>query len=222
MKGLILAGGIGNRTGLPFNKCLLVYKGKTCLEHCIDRLKSSGIEDIGIVIGKKSCLEVIEIVAKYKNICLFVQPEPKGTANAILCAKRWLTTDFIVVMADNYLSDNFNSYISEFYKSDTDVLITSQLCSKESARHLGVIINNRIVEKPALKNAKKKYYLCYAGIMIISYESRVLFNKIFPLITGEFSIVTFFNLCKNRQVVLVKGICADIGNLYEKLFVCKL
>lgn len=51
MKGIILAGGNASRMGTPFNKFLLTYKNNTILNHNINLLKRSGIEDIGIVIG---------------------------------------------------------------------------------------------------------------------------------------------------------------------------
>lgn len=85
MKAIVLAGGVGKRM-FPIStpKSLLKFLGKELILHKIDILREAGVEDI-IVVGNPSNVNALRKVVG-PDIEFATQEEPRGMADAILCA----------------------------------------------------------------------------------------------------------------------------------------
>ena len=108
---IILAAGKGTRLqGIEIPKCLIKYKGKTLLDHHIERWKDKCIE-IAVVVGHKK-EEITPHLQKHRpklNIRQFVQTEQKGIAHALIePLKFYGDRHYIVVLGDCYTEGKFN------------------------------------------------------------------------------------------------------------------
>ena len=84
----------------------LVSVGRPLLDYALSALADAGVEEVCLVIGP----EHAAIVERYRNtvtpsrltITTAIQPEPKGTADAVLAAQSFAgPDDFLVVNSDN-------------------------------------------------------------------------------------------------------------------------
>ena len=130
LKGLILAGGLGTRlrplthTGA---KQLIPLANKPVLEYCIEDLRDTGIEDIGIVVGYsperiKSVTDTIGDGSRWGlNIRYIEQDAPRGIAHAILCAEDFVEgTPFVAYLGDNILNKGIAPYVQMFSSEQVD------------------------------------------------------------------------------------------------------
>ena len=85
---LILAAGDGTRMKSKTSKVLHKICGKELLNHVIDVMKFSGLQEINVVVGK-SKNDVID-KTKSRNVSYSVQEDQLGTGHAVLCAKDFL------------------------------------------------------------------------------------------------------------------------------------
>ncbi len=108
MKAVVMAAGKGTRM-LPLsertNKVLIPVGGKPFLHHLLSRLKTAGYDEVGIIVNYKK-----ELVQKFIdeggwNATIIDQPEPRGTGDAVRCAKAFVgKDDFVVLGGDNLWS----------------------------------------------------------------------------------------------------------------------
>ena len=123
MKAIILAAGRGSRMKektevLP--KCLTELYGKTLLEYQINSLKSSGIEEIGIVTGYRA----EEIKKRVPTLKFFHNAEWSETnmVSSLLKAEEWLLSDTCIV---SYSDIVYTSKAVEILKNvSADISIT--------------------------------------------------------------------------------------------------
>lgn len=116
MKAVILAGGLGSRLK-PFTeiipKPLLPIGEKSILEIQIERLKSSGFDEIILATNYKS--DYIEQFLGNGNrygvkISISKESEPLGTAGPLTLLKDKLDKPFLVINGDILTSMNFNRF----------------------------------------------------------------------------------------------------------------
>lgn len=222
MKAIILAAGSGKRTGLPFNKVLLTYNNISFLEWNILKLRESGIKDIAVVVGKKSLGELIEICDNYPGVSIFYQSIPLGPAHGLIVAKEWLNDDFVVVMGDNYFSNNFSVYIEKFNKDNKNCAFTYKIFPKEIAQKYSIydLESKVLLEKPRNMGIIKKHAnICYCGLMMFKKNSSFKLDNLFKSERGEYEITDFFNLCSPGTSYELTGTWYDVGDLkmYAKL-----
>src|SRR5688500_15691603 len=118
MQALVLAAGRSSRF-FPFatdsHKSLIEVLWKPLIEHTIDSIKKTGIQDIIVVEGKDS--KIREVLGDGKKggvkISYAVQEEPRGGGNAVLCAKDLIKGDFFLVSPHRV---DFESYSDEMVK----------------------------------------------------------------------------------------------------------
>ena len=124
MKAVIMAGGKGTRIASITNdeipKPMLTVGGKTILEHQIDCLKKSNVDEIIIVVGHlgDKIKNYFEDGKKFGvNISYYVEDpdKPLGTAGSLYYLKSKIKEDFILVFGDVFLSVDFNK-MKEFHK----------------------------------------------------------------------------------------------------------
>ncbi|HEX6322377.1 MAG TPA: nucleotidyltransferase family protein [Vicinamibacterales bacterium] len=120
MKAIVLAAGRGTRMRAAADHAALddaqaaaadaglkamIPFGRPFLDHVLHALADAGFDDIGLVLGPAH--EQVRayyrgLVTSRIRVSLFTQPEPRGTADALLAGEAWLAdAPFIVLNSDN-------------------------------------------------------------------------------------------------------------------------
>ena len=119
MKGIILAGGSGNRL-LPLtkstNKHLLPIHDKPMIYYPIETLKQAGIKDILVITGTYHAGAIFNLLGSGKdfgvNFTFRVQDEAGGLPQAIGLAKEFVGQDkFVSINGDNILFENIGPFV---------------------------------------------------------------------------------------------------------------
>ena len=123
MKALITTGGKGIRMQMhkPINKCLLEIEGKTILEHTVDTLKKTGIDDIHIItgFGADAVESTIGDQATYWHHKEF---ETMGMVPSLLKARDGVgDEDFVLIMGDSMFHKKM---LERTVKTDEDIVVT--------------------------------------------------------------------------------------------------
>ena len=94
---LILAAGQGKRIKSNLPKVLHKVCGKEMVNHVIDNMRTAGIEDINVIVGKGA--ELVKEGTKDRKVSYSLQEEQLGTGHAAKCAKSFLEgKDGVVVV----------------------------------------------------------------------------------------------------------------------------
>lgn len=158
MKAVILAAGEGRRLR-PFTetmpKVMLPVANKPVLEYVIDAVKTSGINEIVLVVGYKKEV-IMDYFKDYEdiNITYVVQEKQLGTAHALLQTKDLIDGDFLVLSGDNIIDHRgIEKLLKE--KSKYSMLIKEHVHpSKYGVVVVEKNILKEIVEKPAEEGGK--------------------------------------------------------------------
>jgi len=173
MKGLILAAGGGTRL-LPFTrtilKPLMPIAHTTLLEHNLDKLCTTGIEEVVIVIPE-GAQEVFESMIKprYPNIKIdFVEQKEKlGTAHAVGVAQPFIGDDsFFLTYGDNVSRYPYNQLIDAHKRNNAVVTMALREVADPTKHGVAEIEEDRIVrlvEKPEVPPSN----LTFAGMCIL-------------------------------------------------------
>lgn len=81
---LILAAGQGKRIKSDLPKVLHKVCGKEMVNHVIDNMRTSGIDDVNVIIGKGA--ELVKKGTENRNVSYSLQEEQLGTGHAVKCA----------------------------------------------------------------------------------------------------------------------------------------
>lgn len=126
MKAVILAAGEGKRLR-PFTetmpKVMLPVVNKPILEHVLNSIKKTGIDEIILVVGYKKEV-IMDYFKDYKGLKIIyvIQDKQLGTAHALLQAKNNIKNSFIVLAGDNIIDDkSLQKLIQD--KSEHSILI---------------------------------------------------------------------------------------------------
>lgn len=159
MKAVILAAGEGRRLR-PFTetmpKVMLPVANKPLLEYVIDAVKTSGINEIVLVVGyrKEVIMEYFKDNFKDINITYVVQDNQIGTAHALQQTKNIIDEDFLLLLGDNIIDhSSVEKLLKE--KSTYSMLITEQV----NPLIYGVVFVEKklvkeIIEKPSEQTGK--------------------------------------------------------------------
>lgn len=201
MKAVILAGGMGSRlkplTDIV-NKFLLPVYDKPLIEYSIENLKRAGVDDIAIVLGRKSAGLAMEYLQSGKKFGVkftyFYQDEPLGIPDAIRYTENFANgEDIIVMFADNIILDEVSKFKNQFKQG---CLVSCKIVDdNDEIKKFGVLCKDKggnithLEEKPK----KPKSNLALAGIQIFD-------NKIYDFIKeleisdrGEYEITDIIN-----------------------------
>lgn len=158
MKGLILCAGVGTRlrplthTGA---KHLIPVANKPILFYTIEDLVSSGITDIGLVVGGATRSQIEETVGDGAHLGARVtyvpQHKPLGLGHAIAVAQDYVgDSRFVVYLGDNIIHGGTQAFVKGF-PEDADAQVL--LAKVQDPNRFGVAVVDgdrvvRLVEKP--------------------------------------------------------------------------
>ncbi|HDH07049.1 MAG TPA: hypothetical protein ENF87_01640 [Thermoproteales archaeon] len=152
MDAIILAGGKGEKLH-PFSytrpKAMIPVGNIPIIGHQLNALRESGVKRVAIVLGGLGN-QVVNYVEKVKGdleVAYYWQEKPKGTADALLKAKDWITEDFLVLYGDVLISSNsIKKLVEKFKTSDAfSVLLVEK--PKREEYYFGVSLKEDLVRK---------------------------------------------------------------------------
>ena len=231
MKAVILAAGEGVRLQ-PITstrpKHLIKLGGKPILEHCLDAVKTSGIDEALIVIHYKG-----DVIRQYfgdgKKFGLKIeyveQKAVLGTGNAVSMVEPHIKDDFLLVYGDLLFSAEAVKNVIDLHKKEKPA-VTMAVVPVENPEDYGIVeLDNekhvkRIVEK--LKHEEAPSNLANAGMYFFSTE---IFDKVRETSAsarGEWEITDAISqLSKEKKTVLAAKISqddwVDIGRPWDLL-----
>ncbi len=123
MKALILAGGRGKRlngANGKSNKCMIPINGKNAIEHSLECVLNTKIQDIVIVVGHlaESIINCYGNDYKGRRIRYVIQREQCGLVHAIECAREVIDgDDFLLLLGDEILLNPRHQLMIDRFKS---------------------------------------------------------------------------------------------------------
>jgi UDP-N-acetylglucosamine diphosphorylase/glucosamine-1-phosphate N-acetyltransferase len=231
MKAVILAAGEGVRLQ-PITstrpKHLIKVGGKSILEHCLNALKTSGIEEALILIHYMG-----DAIRQYfgdgvkfgLRIEYVEQKAVLGTGNAVNVVEPYVKDDFLLVYGDLLFSAEAVKNVIDLYKREKPAAAMA-VVPVENPEDYGIVELEdekhvkRIVEKPKHEEASSN--LANAGIYVFSTE---IFDKVRETSAsarGEWEITDAISrLSKEKKTVLAVKISQedwiDIGRPWDLL-----
>jgi len=234
LKGLVLAAGEGSRLRpLTFSrpKHLIPLLGKPMIWYSINDLITSGIDDIGIVVGyfRDLIREVLGDGSKFGAKLTYIEQEKRfGIAHAIHLAieQGFIDEPFVVYLGDNILSGGIKRYLKMFVERESDVYIL--LCRVKDPSKFGVaVIRNGKLEKLIEKPREFVSDMAVIGVYMFRDPDLVeeAFRTLKPSWRGEYEITELIQwfIDNNYRVDfdIVSGWWKDIGTyngLLEALY----
>lgn len=224
MKGIILAGGKGNRLN-PLtnvtNKHLLPVYDKPMIFYPLNTLLKTGIRDILIVTGTEYAGGFLKLLGSGKKFgCRFtfeVQEEASGIAHALGLAKDFADgDDTAVILGDNIFEDDMASAVNYFHSG-------AHIFLKEipDAKRFGVaeIKGNKIIsieEKPA----NPKSNLAVTGFYLYDHTVFDIIKTLKPSGRNELEITDVNNhyiAQRKMNYTILAGEWTDSGT-FESLY----
>lgn len=230
MKAAILAAGEGVRLQ-PITatrpKHLIKVGAKPILEHCINALKASGVNEAVIVVyymadairayfgdGKKFGLKI-----EYAE-----QKAVLGTGNAVSVVEPFVQEDFLLVNGDLLFDAEAVRTVVDLHQKEKPTA-TMAVVPVENPENYGIVeLENggrvrRIIEKPAREESPSN--LANAGIYVFSTEIFGKLKQISASARGEMEIPDALSLLINEKTVLAAQIAGeqwlDVGRPWDLL-----
>lgn len=224
MKGIVLAGGFGNRLK-PLtevtNKHLLPVYDKPLIFHPLKTLLDAGLSEILIVTGPEHLDQFKRLLGSGEkmgcHIAYAVQETPGGIAEALGLAKEFVGVDSMaVILGDNIYEGNFKEAVDSFDGGATIFLKEVHDPDRFGVPELEGDRVLNIEEKP--QNPKSPYAV--TGLYL--YDSSVfeIIQGLKPSDRGELEITDVNNhyLQKSQlRAVFVDGNWTDAGT-FESLY----
>jgi glucose-1-phosphate thymidylyltransferase len=229
LKGVILAGGTGSRL-MPMtksvNKHLLPVGGKPMLQHCVEKVRGMGIDEIMVVTGGEHLGGIAEFLGGGDEYgCEFhyrVQDKPGGIAQALWLAKSFVGKDNVfVLLGDNIFEDDTASMRIAYEAAGKPLgLISAMVVLKkvDDPERFGVATVDRdggwrvteIIEKP--KRPKSDFAV--TGLYFYGPEVFDIIGTLKPSGRGELEITDVNNEYIRRGAMscyMMKGWWTDAG-----------
>ncbi len=226
MKGIILAGGLGQRLH-PLtkvtNKHLLPVGNKPMIYYPIQTLVDAGIEDILIVTGGNSAGDFLRLLGNgkhfgLKHINYTYQEKEGGIAEALGLAEHFAGTNrIVVILGDNIIEKSIAKSVAKYKKQKHGARIILKEVPDPERFGVAEIKNGKvthIVEKPG----KPKSHYAVTGVYM--YDSRVfqIIKTLKPSGRGELEITDVNNVYIRRREMeydILDGQWTDAGTFYS-------
>lgn len=229
MKGIVLAGGFGTRLS-PLtditNKHLLPVYDKPMIYYPIEKLVSSGIEDIMIVTGGERSGDFLRLLGNgeefgLKHLNYTHQKGAGGIAEALgLCEYFVDEDDCTVILGDNIFEDDLKSDIEEFERGDGGARVLLKEVDNPSEYGVVRIEDGEIVEIIE-KPEKPPSNLAVTGIYIYDPTVFDIVKTLKPSDRGELEItdVNMAYLKEGKlQYRIMEGFWGDAGENIDALY----
>jgi len=232
MKAVVLAAGEGVRLQpitLTRPKHMIKIGGKPLLEHCLNALKASGINEILIIthyMGKV----IREYFGNGENFGLKIEyTEQKavlGTGNAVSAAEPFVDDTFLLVYGDLLFSKEAVSRVLNVHRKEKASSVVMAVVPVEIPENYGMVELDdegkvkKLVEKPRRGEASTN--LANAGIYVFSTEIFEKIRETSASVRGEWEITDAISLLiKEKKNVLAAKIpkeeWMDIGRPWDLL-----
>ncbi len=179
---IIMAGGLGTRLKPYTNilpKPLLPFKGKTIIEHVIDKFTNYGLNKFIVSLNYKNIIVKAffkELNPKF-NVSFLEENKPLGTAGVLFKLKN-KNKKYLVSNCDVILDIDYNFLINFHEKKNFDITLVASAQKDRIPYGVCKVQNNKlqnIIEKP------EKNYLANTGLYLIN-------SKVFKLIKNNENI----------------------------------
>jgi bifunctional UDP-N-acetylglucosamine pyrophosphorylase/glucosamine-1-phosphate N-acetyltransferase len=219
MKAVILAAGEGVRLQ-PITstrpKHLIRVGGKPILEHCLDALKASGINEVIIVTHYMSDA-IRQYLGKGEKLGLKVeyveQAAVLGTGNAVGAVEAHVDGDFVLVYGDLLFDADAVKNILQSYEVEKPAAVMA-VVPVEKPENYGIVelegekSVKRIVEKPSSSEAPSN--LANAGLYVLSEEIFDEIKRTRASVRGEWELTDALSLLiKEGKTVLASQVSKD-------------
>lgn len=197
MQALVLAAGRGKRMkplteSVP--KALLLFEGQPIIDHVLASLE--GVADEVIVVTGY----LAEHIENYLgNKCAFVrQPEPLGTAHALLCAKPVVRGEFILTAGDSlFPREHIRDLIRRHRRHKADATLSLKILPPEGiARSCEVTWDGLwvedIVEKPSVWDVRGD--VAASSLYILNPKVFDFARRVMPSMRSELELTDTFRL----------------------------
>lgn len=183
MKAVIMAGGKGTRissiTQDEIPKPMLTVGGKPILEHQIDCLKKSGIDEIIIIIGHLG-KKIKDYFKEGENLGIKISyieenPEkPLGTAGSLYYLKDSIKEDFILIFGDVFLSVDFSKMINFHKNNNSDATLLTHPNSHPFDSDLVVVDDkDKVISFDSKNNVRDYDYKNLVNSGIYAFSPRI-------------------------------------------------
>lgn len=239
--GLIPAAGIGKRL-YPFSRAVPkeIYPilGKPVIEHAIENLKIGGINKVFMVVGfqKGSLMDYVGNGAYFDvDVAYIYQMKRKGLGHAILQARSWINSTFVVLLGDSFIEPKEDvKTLIELHKKKKPIA-TVLLFEVDDPSGYGIVKLNgleknqgvikKMIEKPGSDEAVEystdgKYY-AICGFYVFDPKIFDYIQKTEPGLKNEIQITDAMQLAiKSGETIygqVLSGRYLDIGKWHTVL-----
>ena len=211
MKGIILAGGAGNRlypTSSIYSKQLTTIYDKPMIYYPLSTLMLAGISEI-LIISNTETIPFYKTLFKDGSqlgikIEYAIQDEPRGLADAFILGEDFVGTDSVtMILGDNIFYGNLN-FVRDAVKNNTGATVFGY--HVENPKRFGVVEfdeNNNVVsieEKP--QDPKSNYAV--VGLYVYNNEVVEIAKNLKPSARGELEITDVNKEYLHRNKLSVK------------------
>lgn len=226
MKGIVLAGGTGSRL-YPLtritNKHLLPVYNKPMICHALEALKSSGVEEILLVMGGHHSGDFLRLLGDGHELGVRLtytyQENADGIAGALSLARRFIGDDrrFVVFLGDNAFEYQLDRIFVEFRKqSEGARLVLTQVTDMDDLRQCGVVKFDPsdkieiVMEKPLHPPSQ----MVVTGVYFYDWNVFDIISRNKPSARGELEITDVNNEYIRQGLMeysIIEGYWADFG-----------
>lgn len=153
---IVLAGGVGKRFWpIKTYKSMVSFLGKPLLQHNIERLCEAGFKNIVVIANKEDKLLVENIHVSSCQLTVVVQTQPRGMADALLSARKYINNKpCLVINAEDVVDQSLYNAIAGEVLRNTSFVVGKKV---REYQDLGYIRYSKdtlveIVEKPGKGN----------------------------------------------------------------------
>ncbi|MFC7227476.1 sugar phosphate nucleotidyltransferase [Salinirubellus salinus] len=156
MQAVVPAAGRGSRLGAltaDRPKPLVPVGGTPLVEHVLDAL-APAVSEYVVVVGYRGDRLRSHLGDRYADcpVTYVEQAEPRGLADALLCAAPAVDGPFLHCNADNVFAADLSRLATHREATDADAVLLTERVSEDVARETGVLVRDeaglRVVEKP--------------------------------------------------------------------------
>ena len=222
MKALILCAGKGTRLRpltLTNAKPLIPIANKPTIVYSLEKIKDSGITDIGIVVSPENINDFEKNLGNGSfmgiNIEYIIQENPRGLEHAVAISQDFIQDDeFLMYLGDNLVHSELYQFVEEFKNNKNDAFIL--LTPVEDPSRFGIAIMDgskvtKVVEKPKTPPSN----LAIIGVYVFKPIIFEAIKNIKPSLRGELEITDAIDwLISNSKSVgahIIYGWWKDTG-----------